>query len=522
MTSLPVGRAGARRNGFTLSDLVRSLLGKMILLLIVFVTVPVILYSEFQQADVEKRVLLLDSARAQGRLIAESLRPLLEREGAASLPALNNAIRTLATDQTGIKVLYHPAGGDGISGFFFVAAEPPTATATLDQELEQLRERGVLGRLTESCDGEIPMALRHRTASGQEELLTSITPVTTQAGCWAVITTHTTGNMLGTAIGQPYWKTIEVRVASWIYFAMAAFTIGLFFTIWRGLKRFRDMARGISAGRIEGPGFAAQNRVPELAFVAEEFDRMTGALRDSAENLRLAAEDNAHAFKTPIAIMRQSLEPLQRLVPEDHPRGRRALDVIEESIDRLDHLVASARRLDQVAAELLEAPRSTVNLSDLLERMLMAYGDSFAGRRLSLVQVVAPKLVVRAGDDLLETAIENVIDNAIEASPEGGEIEVELLGEEGWAGLVVRDRGPGVPDADLERIFERYVSLRRDPVGGVAAAGMEAIGSEAGDAHLGIGLWVVRRNLQAMDGEIHVENRDGGGLTVVMRLPLAN
>ncbi len=530
MTSVPAGRVRTRRRGFTLSDLVRSLLGKMILLLIVFVTVPVILYSEFRQADADKRALLLDSARAQGRLIAESLRPLLEREGAASLPALNDAIRTLATDETGIKVLYHPAGGDGISGFFFVASEPPAATATLEQEREQLRERGVLGRLTESCDGEIPMALRHQTASGQEELLTSITPVTTRAGCWAVITTHSMGEMLGTAIDQPYWKTVEVRVASWIYFAMAVFTIGVFFTIWRGLGRFRDLARGISSGRVEGPGFAAQNQVPELAFVAEEFDRMTGALRDSADNLRLAAEDNAHAFKTPIAIMRQSLEPLRRLVPEDHPRGRRALEVIEESIDRLDHLVASARRLDQAAAELLDSPRATVSLSDLLERMLAAYGDSFAGRHLNLTQVVVPKVVVRASDDLMETVIENVIDNAIEASPEGGGIEVELLREDGWAGLVVRDRGPGVPDADLERIFERYVSLRRgsmgrDRIGGGAADSAAAAGArdaEARDAHLGIGLWVVRRNLQAVGGEIRAENRDGGGLTVVMRLPLAS
>jgi two-component system sensor histidine kinase ChvG len=233
--------------------------------------------------------------------------------------------------------------------------------------------------------------------------------------------------------------------------------------------------------------------------------------------------------------MRQSLEPLRRLVPEDNPRGRRALDVIEESIDRLDHLVASARRLDQAAAELLDSPRATVSLSSLLERMLAAYGDSFAGRRLSLTQVVAPKVVVRAGDDLVETVIENVIDNAIEASPEGGEIEVELLRDGGWANLVVRDRGPGVPHANLERIFERYVSLRQDRVGGGAvdsAANGEARDGEARDgevrdgevrhAHLGIGLWVVRRNLQAIGGEIYVENRDGGGLTVVMRLPLAS
>ena len=262
MTSVPAGRARTRRSGFTLSDLVRSLLGKLILLLIVFVTVPVILYSEFRQADAEKRALLLDSARAQGRLIAESLRPLLEREGAASLPELNDAIRMLATDETGIKVLYQPAGGDGISGFFFVASEPPAAIATLDEEREQLRERGVLGRLAESCDGEIPMALRHQTAGGQEALLTSITPVTTQAGCWAVITAHSTGEMLGTAIDQPYWKTIEVRVASWIYFAMALFTIGVFFTIWRGLRRFRDMARGISSGRVVARALPRRTRFP--------------------------------------------------------------------------------------------------------------------------------------------------------------------------------------------------------------------------------------------------------------------
>lgn len=532
VTSAPAGHSRTRRYGFTLTGLVRSLVGKLVLLLIVFVIVPVILYSEFRQADAEKRVLLLESARAQGHLIAESLRPLLRREGAASLPELNDAIRALATKETGIKVLYHPAGGDGISGFFFVASEPPATIATLDEERDQLRERGVLDRLTESCEGAIPMALRHQMAGGREQLLTSITPVTTQAGCWAVITTHSTGEILGTAIDQPYWKTIEVRVASWIYFAMAVVTIGLFFTIWRGLRRFRDMARGISAGGTGGPGFAAQNRVPELAFVAEEFDRMTGALRDSAENLRQAAEDNAHAFKTPIAIMRQSLEPLRRLVSEDDSRGRRALEVIEESVDRLDHLVVSARRLDQAAAELLDSPRATTNLSDLLGRMLAAYSDSFAGRRLSVKQAIAPKVAVRAGDDLMETVIENVIDNAIQASSEGGEIEVELLRESGWAVLVVRDRGTGVPEADLERIFERYVSLGRSGNDGSVADSManadaevadgQAADAEAKDVHFGIGLWIVRRNLQAIGGEIHAENRDAGGLTVVMRMPLSS
>src|SRR3546814_2784283 len=95
---------------------------------------------------------------------------------------------------------------------------------------------------------ELSMARRHRRASGAEELLTSITPVNTASGCWAVITTHSTTEFLGTSIDQPYWKTIEVRIAAAIYFAMAIFTIGLFVSIWRGLMRFRRLARSIRTG----------------------------------------------------------------------------------------------------------------------------------------------------------------------------------------------------------------------------------------------------------------------------------
>jgi two-component system sensor histidine kinase ChvG len=490
----------------------RSLLTKLILLMLVFMTVPVILYSEFRQADSEKRRFLLESVRAQGRLIAESMRPLLAREDPSPLPDLNDALKPLAYDHGGIKILFRPASQHGLEDFFFVASEPPIPAATLAAERDRLIERGVLGKLAQSCQVQVPMALRHIMESGTEELLTSITPVTTKAGCWAVITTHMSSEMLGKAIDRPYWKTIEVRVAISIYVGMAIFVFTLFYSIWRSLLRFREMARSIGEGRNANSGFAEQNEVPELAEVAEEFDRMTGALRDSAESLRRAAEDNAHAFKTPIAIMRQSLAPLHRLIPDDNPRGKRALDVIEESVDRLDYLVASARRLDQATAELLDTPRERINLSRLVERMLSAYADSLASRNLTLAMSIEPEIVVRAGEDLLETVIENVIDNAVEISPSGGEIKVDLRRAKGGVVMIVRDRGPGVAPENLERIFDRYVSLRDRP-----KEEADAIGP-----HFGIGLWIVRRNLQAIGGQVWAENRPAGGLAVVMGLPLAH
>lgn len=502
--------AAKRRKRRPFGGLTSSLIGKLFLLLLVFVTVPVILYSEFRQADAEKRRLLLESVRAQGRLIAESLRPLLERGDPSPLPELNEAIKPFSSIHAGIKVLFRPASRHGLEDFFFVASEPPVPAAALQVERDGLIARGVLKRLAQSCRVQLPIALRHRGSGGQEELLTSITPITTEAGCWAIITIHTSGEMLGTAIDQPYWMTLEVRVAVGIYLGMAVFTFGLFYSILRGLMRFRDLARGIGEGHGGAGGFSAQNEVPELAPVAAEFDRMTSALHDSAESIRRAAEDNAHAFKTPIAIMRQALEPLHRIVPADQARGRRALDVTEEAIDRLEYLVASARQLDRTTAELLDPPRERVDLSRLLERMLAAYADSFARKGLTLTGTIAPGLVVRAGEDLFETVLENLVDNAVEVSPEGGELAVDLGVENGAAKLVVRDRGPGVNPADLERIFERYVSLRP-----------RVSGAADQPAHFGIGLWIVRRNLEAVGGRVWAENRPDGGLAVNAQVPLA-
>ena len=524
----PQARAGARAavrpsGNAASSRLLRSLIAKLFLLLLVFVTVPVILYTEFQQADAEKRALLLESTREQGRLLAESLRPLVEREEPSPLLSLQDEVKRLSRAPMAMKVLFRPRGEVGAESFYFVAAEPAVPPSDLEVERDRLIERGVFTNLVSSCAGELPIALRHGTSGGAQELLTSITPINTPAGCWVVVTAHDTGAFLGTAIGQPYWNTLEVRVAGGIYIVMAVLTIGVFFSIWRSLMRFRNLARGIRTGVATGTSFEQQNRVPELAVVAGEFDRMTRALQDSSESIRRAAEDNAHAFKTPIAIMRQSLEPLRRIVPFDNVRGQRALDVLEESVDRLDYLVACARHLDESTAELIDAPRDTIDLSRLVGRMLDAYADSFMSRLVYLDTKIRPGVKVQASEELLETVIENVVDNALSVAPEGSGITVELavLGGE-HAQIVVRDQGPGVSPRFLRKIFERYVSMR--PRAGQESGGEENSRKQAmdnADSHPGIGLWIVRRNLEAVGGRVWAENQDSGGLAVYMRLPLA-
>ena len=289
----------------------------------------------------------------------------------------------------------------------------------------------------------------------------------------------------------------------------------VFLSVWRSLRRFADLARSIRASEAPSASFAAQNRVPELDNVAQEFDDMVDTLHGSALAIRNAAEENAHAFKTPIGVIRQALEPLKRPEATADPRTRRAIDLIERAIERLDALVAAARRIDEATAALIHPPRETVKLSDLTERVVEDYREVATARGVRLTAQIEPMLSVQGGEEIMETVVENILDNAIGFSYPGQEVRVRLARDGRIAHLVVADAGPGVSTENLERIFDRYFSKRAVP-----RRDGEAMNGGDGSAHFGIGLWLVRRNVEAIGGSARAENRAGGGLEVHVRLPL--
>ncbi|HEU0070601.1 MAG TPA: ATP-binding protein [Alphaproteobacteria bacterium] len=492
--------------------LASSIAGKLALILVVFVACPLIIYSQFRDADEEKNALLLRSVREQGRLVAQALTPLLTSADAAALPKLRQGVEKVVDGPLKVRLLLRPQSAEP-DNFFYMASVPPVAADLLQRERKELLETGILERLRGSCEGEGPLALRYTNPAGEQEVLSSVTPINTAVGCWAVITSHTTADFLGSSLGQPYWRTTAVQWAAAIYLIMAMLVISLFLGIWGNLRRFGRIARAIRQDRLRGASFAALNQVPELHGVAVEFDHMVGTLQGSAAAIRSAAEENAHALKTPIAVISQSLEPLKRAVPEADARGRRALQLIERSVDKLDALVSAARRMDEAIAELINPPREPVDLSALVARLLTDYEEKMRGDGLKLDQRVLPDMRVVGSIDLLETAIENIVENAISFSPAKGAVTVTLVTEGQEAVLTVADEGPGVDPRHLAMIFERYFSHRpaRDPLG----PGVE------GETHFGIGLWIVRRNIEALDGSVTALNRPQGGLAITIRLPLA-
>jgi two-component system sensor histidine kinase ChvG len=213
--------------------------------------------------------------------------------------------------------------------------------------------------------------------------------------------------------------------------------------------------------------------------------------------------------------MSQSLEPLKRAVPDNAERAQRSLANIESSIQRMDALISAARDLETQVADLIGSRKLRVDLSSLTSRLSEAYRTTLAERGIELRAEIVDGVRILASGEVLETVVENILDNAASFAPDRSTIFVRLQGKQDVALLTVADEGPGVDSTRLDVIFERYISFR-DATG--EARGVPGQGRSTG---FGIGLWIVRRNVEALGGRVYATNRSPNGLEVTVSLPLA-
>src|SRR5262249_32118143 len=152
-----------------------------------FIAVPVLFYLTFQQADEERQEMLLGSIQAQGRLVASALEPILTRGQPTAFTDAAEALRHFTDGNARIRLLFRPVKAGGAAGFFLVGAAPTVDAGALDKERQQLIGQGVLDQVGDSCSVRKARAQRYRDPAGREEILTSVVPIMTAAGCWALI-----------------------------------------------------------------------------------------------------------------------------------------------------------------------------------------------------------------------------------------------------------------------------------------------------------------------------------------------
>lgn len=266
-----------------------------------------------------------------------------------------------------------------------------------------------------------------------------------------------------------------------------------------------------TANRIRADSLTERIPVPpghdELAALTQLLNQMFDRLQASFEQVHRFAADASHELKTPLALIRLNVEKLRSRLAADGEDASATGDVLEE-----------IARLHQVIDRLLFLAKAESGALPLALRPLemVAFVDSFAEDARALAEDRGVRFVIgtsergeiKADEGLLRQLLLNLVANAVAVSPPGGLVQLDSMpAGRGWC-LVVTDEGPGVPVAELPRIYERFVQ--------VSGSG----GRVGGSAGHGLGLAICKSIVELHGGTIVAENRgDRSGLCVTVKLP---
>lgn len=259
------------------------------------------------------------------------------------------------------------------------------------------------------------------------------------------------------------------------------------------------VARGDLAATIDVRG------ADEIGRVARAFNTMTASLQRTLHELSqrqaLAAigefaSSLAHEVRNPLTSIRLDLQRVQERLPDDE-RVQAALQRAIGSVDRLNHIVTGTlkvARSGQVAAE-------PVGLQAVLASAAHRAGPELIAHDVHLRERSDDTTLKVAGDSgALEQLFLNLLINAAQAMPDGGQVEISTRRENGTAAVTIRDSGAGMSEAELARAFDPFFSTKREGTG--------------------LGLAIVDRIARAHGGSVQLQSQAGQGTQVSVRLPL--
>jgi two-component system sensor histidine kinase CreC len=305
---------------------------------------------------------------------------------------------------------------------------------------------------------------------------------------------------------EPYIQRSRDRILTWSWGLLGfSLAIGLLFTWWMAssLSRLRGYANAVARGeRAELPRMGRLSGNTEFSDLAQAVERMRLKLEDKAyvENY---VHTLTHELKSPLAGIRGAAELLQEPLPEAE-RERFAAN-IQRQTERLQQLIDRLLALADVEQMRGLGAVEPVDLAALTRELMHTAEPRTRRKGLRTVDELGEGGVVQGNRFLIAQALQNLLDNAIDFSHQGGALTLRLQREDDRLNWSVRDEGPGVPDYAMDRIFERFYSLPR---------------SDTQDKSSGLGLCLVKEVSDLHGGEVRVENVESPrGCMATWRLP---
>jgi len=330
-------------------------------------------------------------------------------------------------------------------------------------------------------------------------VLTAAAPVQKVKQVMGVVLLIRDGSELERSIAEIRVQVFRVFLGSLgITVLLSIYLSGL---IGRPLQRLAAAAEDVRLGK------GRQTPIPDMSHRNDEIGELSVALREMTEALwarmdtieRFAA-DVAHEIKNPLTSLRSAVETASRV--KDEVNRQKLMDIIQHDVRRLDRLISDISAASRLDAALSREEMREVDLAALLYALRDGYkkpldradsdnvGDSETPIKLEIP--MDRKIAARGNADRLGQVFANLISNALSFSPDGGTVTVRATPKGGLIMIQVDDQGPGIPEGNFERIFERFYTQRPRH---------EGYGNNSG-----LGLSIARQIVTAHGGRIEAEN----------------
>jgi two-component system sensor histidine kinase CpxA len=267
------------------------------------------------------------------------------------------------------------------------------------------------------------------------------------------------------------------------------------------IRRIQEGARALASQNLDvRVSQGLEDRKDELAVLARDFDAMADQLRANRSATTQLLRDISHELRSPLARMRVALG-LARQPPADMVRQ---LDRMEREIERLDSMISQVLKLARLHGAESHLEKESFDLDEVIEEVVRDANFEGALKSCSVNVQGSTKTAILGNRELLRSAIENVLRNAVRYSPTRKPVDLSVGRAAAGLEIAIVDHGPGVPQADLERIFEPFYR--------VAEARDRDSGGE------GIGLAITAQVMKAHGGYARARNMPGG-FEVLLCLP---
>jgi len=294
---------------------------------------------------------------------------------------------------------------------------------------------------------------------------------------------------------------ISATVVLFVAFICTYFLIG---RMVRPLRKMADATRAFANGdfsvRVPVEG------VDEIGVLAASINEMATSLAELEMSSRSFTANVSHELKTPMTTIGGFVDGiLDGTIPEE--KHRHYLTIVSEEIKRLSRLVKAMLQLAKIEAGERQIIANQFDIHDTVIQTVFAFEQVIESKDLEIRGLDVDKIMVEADEDLIHQVVYNLVDNAVKFTNQGGYIEFEFNGDDKMIYVAVRNSGDGIPENELNKLFDRFYKTDR-------SRSLDKNG-------VGLGLYIVRTVIGLHGGEIRARSKQGEFTEFEFSIPLS-